>query len=59
MSVLNKRIDIGVFDTEEEAQQGLIDGKIDYICDLAESCKGKVPDYIYEAMINWKIEITD
>lgn len=59
MSVLNKRIDIGVFDTEEEAQQGFIDGKIDYICDLAESCKGKVPDYIYEAMINWKIEITD
>lgn len=59
MSVLNKRIDLGVFDSEREAQQGFIDGKIDYICDLAESCKGKVPDYIYEAMINWKIEITD
>lgn len=57
MSVLNKRIDLGVFDSEEEAQQGFIDGKIDYICDLAERCRGKVPDYVYDAMINWKIEI--
>ena len=57
MSVLNKRIDLGVFNSEEEAQQGFIDGKIDYICDLAEKCKGKVPDYVYEGMLNYKIEI--
>ena len=57
MNVLNKKVDIGIFDSEEEAQQGFIDGKIDYICDLAEKCKGKVPDYVYEGMLNYKIEI--
>ena len=49
-------MDIGVFDSEE-AHTGFIDGKIDYICDLAEKCKGKVPDYVYEGMLNYKIEI--
>ena len=57
MSVLNKKMDIGIFDSEEEAHKGFIDGKIDYICDLAEKCKGKVPDYVYEGMLNYKIEI--
>ena len=57
MSVLNKKIDIGMFDSKEEAHKGFIDGKIDYICDLAEKCKGKVPDYVYEGMLNYKIEI--
>ena len=57
MIVLNKKMDIGVFDSEEEAHTGFIDGKIDYICDLAEKCKGKVPDYVYEGMLNYKIEI--
>lgn len=57
MIVLNKKMDIGVFDSEEEAHIGFIDGKIDYICDLAEKCKGKVPDYVYEGMLNYKIEI--
>ena len=59
MIVLNKKMDIGVFDSEEEAYIGFIDGKIDYICDLAEKCKGKVPDYVYEGMLNWKVEIAD
>lgn len=57
MNVLNKKMDIGIFDSEEEAHTGFIDGKIDYICDLAEKCKGKVPDYVYEGMLNYKIEI--
>lgn len=57
MNVLNKKMDIGVFDSEEEAHVGFIDGKIDYICDLAEKCKVKVADYVYEGMLNYKIEI--
>ena len=57
MSVLNKKIDIGMFDLKEEAHKGFIDGKIAYICDLAEKCKGKVPDYVSEGMLNYKIEI--
>ena len=57
MNVLSKRIDLGVFDSEEEALRGFIDGRADYICNLAEKCKGKVPDYVYEGMLNYKIEI--
>lgn len=57
MNVLNKKMNIGIFDSEEEAHTGFIDGKINYICDLAEKCKGKVPDYVYEGMLNYKVKI--
>ena len=55
ISILDKKIDLGIYDTEELAQQGLIDGKIKYIKELAESCKGKVQDYVYEAMLRYEI----
>ena len=55
ISILDKKIDLGVYDTEESAKQGLIDGKIKYIKELAESCKGKVQDYVYEAMLRYEI----
>ena len=42
---------------EKKAQQGFINGKINYICDLADKCKNKVPDCVYEGMLNYKIEI--
>lgn len=54
-AILNKKIDLGVYDTEESAKQGLFDGKIKYIKELAESCKGKVQDYVYEAMLRYEI----
>ena len=57
MNILNKKVNIGVFNSEEEARTGFVDGKIDYICELAEKSKGKVPDYVYEGMLNYKIEI--
>ena len=53
-AILNKKIDLGIYDTEELAQQGLIDGKTKYIKELAESCKGKVQDYVYEAMLRYE-----
>ena len=49
-------MDIGVFGSEEEAHNGFIDGRINYICNLAEKCKGKVPDYVHEGMLNYKIK---
>lgn len=55
MSVLGKKEEVGAFETEEEARQGYIDYKQDYIRDFAETCKGKVPNKTYEAMMNWKV----
>ena len=56
---LGKRIDVGSFDSEEEARQGFIDYKQDYIRNVAKKCEGKVPNKTYEAMLNWKVEIGD
>lgn len=57
MSILGKNEDVGTFDTEEEARQGYIDYKQDYIRDYARKCKGKVPHKTYEAMMNWQVKI--
>lgn len=57
MSILNKRIPLGKFDSKKEAQTGLIKGKINYVNELAEKCKGSVPDYVYDAMKNWKFKV--
>lgn len=59
MSVLGKREEVGSFDTEKEAKHGFIDYKQEYIRKFAKKSKGKVPNKTYEAMVNWKIEITD
>ena len=57
MSILGKKEDVGSFDSEEEAKQGFIAYKKDYIRKFAKKCKGKVPYKTYEAMMNWKVEI--
>lgn len=59
MIVLNKNILFGTFDTKEEAEKGYITGKKDYILKLADSCKGKVQDCLYNAMVNWNVGIAD
>ena len=59
MIVLNKNILFGTFDTKEEAEKGYVTGKKDYILKLAEICKGKVQDCLYNAMVNWNVEIAD
>ena len=59
MSILGKREEVGSFDTEEEAKQGFIDYKQDYIRKYAKKCKGKVPNKTYEAMVNWVVENAD
>lgn len=45
------------YHTEEEARQGFIDYKQDYIRKFAKKCKGKVPEKAYEAMMNWEVMI--
>ena len=57
--ILNKKKDIGIFETKEEAYKGFSSYKEDYISELAESCKGKVQDCVYHAMLKWKVEITE
>lgn len=59
ISILGKKEEIGSYDTEEEAKQGFIDYKHDYISEFAKSSKGKVPNKTYEAMMNWEVKITD
>lgn len=57
MLILNKKQDVGVFDTKEEAVEALADYKKQYIVSVAESCKGKVQDCVYQAMLKWKVDI--
>ena len=57
MSILNRTTVIGEYDTEEEAKKGFAEYKRNYIKNIAEENRTKVPDYVYEAMIDWKVEV--
>ena len=59
MMILNKRQDVGIFQTKEEAYRAFADYKKKYVTELAERCKGKVQDSVYHAMMNWKVEIAE
>lgn len=54
-----KSIKLGTFKTPEEAFQKYKEYKEQYIKDTAKRYKDKIPYSVYEAMMNWKIEITD
>ena len=55
MYILTKKVEGDIYDTESEALQGFYDLKKKYIEKVAEKSKGSVPDYVYEAMLNWKV----
>ena len=57
MLILNKNILIGEYETEEEAKKGFAEYKKNYIKNIAEKSKDKVPNYVYEAMIDWDVEM--
>lgn len=59
MSFMGDRLKLGTFDTEEEAFARYKEYKEDLINDIAEQYKGEIPDKVYQAMINWVVEITD
>ena len=47
------------FKTSEEAFQAYKTAKEAYIKEVAERWKGKIDDKVYQALLEWKIEITD
>ena len=57
--VLFGRKYLGSYNTEEEAFQAYKADKDDYIKSLAEKWKGKIDDKAYQALLDWKVEITD
>lgn len=59
INVDGKNINLGYFDTEEEAQQQYIRHKEAAIVAKADEYKEKIPKALYDAMVNWKIEPSD
>ena len=57
MSILNRATLIGEYETEEEAKEGFAEYKRNYIKNIAEKNRDKVPDYVYEAMMVWDVEV--
>ena len=55
----SKRIHLGLFKTETEAFQAYKTAKEAYIKEVAEKWKGKIDDKVYQALLEWKVEITD
>ena len=43
----------------EEAFQAYKEAKSAYVGGVAEKGKGKIDDKVYQALLNWNIEITD
>lgn len=59
MSFMGQPIKLGRFDTIELAFARYKEYKEDFIKDIAEQYKDEIPYKVYEAMMNWVIEITD
>lgn len=59
MAFMGKSVKLGTFCTAEEAFARYKEYKEDFIKDMAELYKEKIPDKVYQAMMNWEIEITD
>lgn len=57
-SALNNKY-LGTFDTPEEAFQAYKVVKEQYIKEVADKWRDKITERVYQALYNWKIEITD
>lgn len=58
-STHKKSVYLGIYRTKEEAFEHYKEFKENYIKKVADSYKGKIPKILYNAMYNWKVEITD
>ncbi|MBY6838715.1 hypothetical protein [Clostridium botulinum] len=58
-SVMNSRFEIGYFNTAEKAFYAYKEFKEKYIKQVANEYKDKIPQKLYDAMYNYKVEITD
>ena len=54
-----KVITLGTYDTPEEAFFAYKKAKEAYIKEVAEEYKGKIPYRLYEALMNYEVEIDD
>lgn len=54
-----KSINIGYYNTAEEAKKNYIKHKESAIMAKADIYKADIPRALYNAMVNWKIELTD
>ena len=59
VSINGKRIHIGSFNTPEEAFQAYKQVKEAYIKEVADKWKDQIEPRVYQAMYNYKVEITD
>lgn len=50
---------LGSFPTQESAFEAYKQAKESYVKEVAEKWKGKIDDKAYQALLQWKIEITD
>ena len=55
----NKRMRLGYFNTPEEAFQAYKIAKEQYIKEVANEYKDKIPQKLYDAMMNYEVEIDD
>lgn len=58
-NINGKRKDLGSYDTPEEAFQVYKNFKEQYIKEVAEEYKSKIPSKLYEAMLKYEVEIDD
>jgi hypothetical protein len=54
-----KEVFLGYHDTSEKAFEAYKTFKEKYIKEVADEYKNKIPQKLYDAMYNWKVEITD
>lgn len=59
MQFMGRLKKLGTFGNAESAFARYKEYKEDFIKDMAEQYKDKIPDKVYQAMMNWEIEITD
>lgn len=55
----NERIKLGTYDTPEEAFQVYKQAKEAYIKEVAEEYKDKIDNRVYEALMNYEVDIND
>ena len=59
MAFMGKNMKLGTFDTVEQAFTRYKEYKEDFIKNIAEKYCDKIPHRVYDAMMNWKIELDD
>lgn len=59
ISKYNTSIDLGLFDTPEEAFKAYKIAKEIHIKEVANEYRGRISDRCYQALINYQVEITD